>query len=77
MASMPKVEDRKGTDRIVSRFVITCYENGAMQIEGPIDNYEYANAVLDNAKDAIRNRRSPKNTGLIIPHHDVTITEKL
>jgi hypothetical protein len=48
-----------------------------MQIEGPIDNYEYANAVLDNAKDAIRNRRSPKNTGLIIPHHDVTITEKL
>ena len=68
-----KLEDRKGTDVILSRFVITHHENGALEVAGPIDNLEYALAVLDNAKDAIRNRHSRRGDSLIIPSKDVEI----
>ena len=69
---MPKIGDRKGTDGVVARFTITCHENGAMSVEGPIDNYEYAMAVLENAKDAIRNRRTAKDR-VVVPHYDVEL----
>jgi len=70
---MPKLEDRKGTGAVVSRYVITHYDNGALQIEGQIEKKEYTLAVLENAKDAVRNHRRPGNVDLIIPGKDVSI----
>lgn len=72
---MPKLEDRKGCDRIVSRLVITHYENGALSVEGQITDKAYALAVLENAKDAIRNNRSGER--LVTPAKDVEIVEPI
>ena len=72
---MPKMEDRKGTDRIVSRIVITHYENGALSVEGQISDKAYALAVLENAKDAVRNNRSGER--LVTPAKDVEIVESV
>ena len=72
---MPKIEDRKGVDRVVSKFVITHYENGALSVEGQISDKAYAIAVLNNAIDAIRNNRSGER--LVTPSKDVEIVEPI
>ncbi len=41
-------------DAPVAQIVITCRRNGAMSVEGCIQNEMYALAMLDNARDAIR-----------------------
>ena len=72
---MPKLEDRKGVDRVVSRFTITHYENGALSVEGQISDKAYAVAVLQNAIDAIRNNRSGER--LVTPGKDVSVVEPI
>ncbi len=70
---MPKIDSRKATGQIVSRIVITHYDDGSLAVEGPTQDKMYVLAVLENAKDAIRNHRNPNNVDLIIPGHDVSI----
>jgi hypothetical protein len=57
--------------RVVSRVTITCYEDGSLQVEGPIDQKEYTLAVLANAADSVRNHRLAG--ALLIPGKDVSL----
>ena len=68
-----RIASADGTDRIQARFVITIHENGAMSVEGPIDDKVYTLAVLENAKDAVRNHRSPSMVDIVVPSKDVVI----
>ena len=68
---MPKIEDRKGTDAVVCRLVITHHENGSLQVEGPIDQKAYVLALLENAKDSVRNHRL--GGALVVPAKDVSV----
>ena len=71
---MPKMADRKGLQgRVVSRFVITHYEDGSLSVEGQITDKAYALAVLANAADAVRGNRSGER--LVTPSKDVEIVE--
>ncbi len=70
---MRKIAALDGIDRVQARFVVTIYENGAMSVEGPLDDKVFALAVLENAKDAVRNHRDPRQVDIVIPKKDVTL----
>jgi hypothetical protein len=71
MSGTPRIASPKGTDAVQARYVITIRENGALSIEGPIGNKEYTLAVLENAKDAVRNHRAQRMVD--VPAHDVSL----
>jgi hypothetical protein len=68
-----KIADRLGQDRMQAQFTIKIWENGALSIEGPIEDKMFALAVLENAKDAIRNHRNPSVVDILVPKKDVTL----
>jgi hypothetical protein len=56
-------------DDVVAQLVIAVRRNGAMSVEGCINNESYALAMLDNARDTIRNhnlKRKINGGGAII-----------
>lgn len=57
-------------DRVFATLIIRIQESGALSVEGPIENREWCIAVLENAKDAIRNHHLRKDT-IIVPGTDV------
>lgn len=62
-------DDLHGDD-VVAALTIAVRRNGAMSVAGAINDYAYAIAMLDSAKDAVRNhhdRQRIENGGLIIP----------
>lgn len=63
-------------DKVQAQFKITIWDNGALSVEGPIDDKMFALAVLENAKDAVRNHRSPNMVDIIIPQKDVSLEVK-
>lgn len=65
---------RANAGTVQAQFVITIWEDGALSVEGPIADKVFALAVLDNAKDAVRNHRDPKMVDVIVPRRDVTLT---
>lgn len=52
---------------------ITLHTNGALSVEGPIHDKAFCLAMLENAKDAVRNHGMPK--GIHVPSRDVSIPE--
>jgi hypothetical protein len=58
-------------DDVVARLVIAVRRNGAMSVEGCINDEPYALAMLDNAKDTIKShnmrRRMSLGGKIIIP----------
>ena len=70
---MKRIASSTGTDNIQARFVITIHENGALSVEGPIDDKLFALAVMENAKDAIRNHRDPRQVDIVIPGKDISL----
>lgn len=60
-------------DRVIARYVITHYESGGLQIEGPIENKVYSIEVLEHAKDAVRNHHLRREGGLIVPGSDTSL----
>jgi hypothetical protein len=66
-------EDSHGAGELVAKFVIKAHASGALSIEGPIENREWALAVLENAKDAINNHHARRAMGLIVPAKDVSV----
>lgn len=64
-------------DTIVAYLKISVRRNGSMSTEGCIDQEAYALAMLDNARDAIKNHNARKklNDGkrLITPHYDTPL----
>lgn len=57
--------------RGAARLVITVREDGAMSVEGPISEQAWCLAVLENAKDAVRNHHSLR--AVVVPSADVTV----
>jgi len=56
---------------ITAAIHIKVWSDGAMSVEGPVEDPAWCLAALENAKDAIRNhhRRAP----LVVPPNDVAI----
>jgi hypothetical protein len=64
-------------DRIQAQFTITIWDDGSLSINGPINDKIYTLAVLENAKDAVRNHRNPDMVDLIIPGSDVSLEKSI
>ncbi len=60
---------------ITSQITVKVWSDGALSVEGPVDDPAWCLAALENAKDAIRNRRN--NKPIITPSHDVDVVPPL
>lgn len=54
---------------------INHWTDGAMSVEGNIENKEYALALLENAKQAIRDHHARKEGRLVVPGKDLSLTD--
>lgn len=52
--------------------LVTLHPSGALSCEGPIHEKNFCIAMLENAKDSVRNHRGPGE--LVIPGKDVSVT---
>lgn len=69
-----KIADRFANgDKIQAQFIIKIWDNGSLSIEGPIEDKIFALAVLENAKDAVKNHRRPDMVDIFIPSKDVSL----
>lgn len=56
------------------KLIVTLHGNGALSVEGPVHDKKFCLALLDHAKDAVRNHGKP---GLVVPAKDVQLPEKV
>lgn len=74
---MSKDPDDLHGDTVVFQLTIACRRNGAMSVAGNINDMEYALAVLDTARQTIKNHHAQiklgQRGGLIIPAHDTAL----
>ena len=60
--------------RVVAKLTIIAYDSGAMSVGGNIENEAYALALIDGARDAVKNHhkktRKDLNFGIVLPAHD-------
>jgi hypothetical protein len=69
-----KIADRLASgQKLQAAWTIKIWDDGALSIEGPIDDKVFVLAVLENAKDAVRNHRDPRMVDIIIPKKDVSL----
>jgi hypothetical protein len=68
-----KIADKHAHGHLQASFTISIWDDGSLSVEGPIDDKVFALAVLENAKDAVRNHRRPDMVDLIIPSKDISI----
>ncbi len=59
----------------VATLKITYYDDGALCVEGHIDDKEWALAALDHAKDSVRSHHMRKHAAQIVPAGDVTLPD--
>lgn len=65
-------DDLHGDEKIAV-IEVSVRRNGSMSVAGSINNLDYAIAMLDAAKDSLRNyhlRKRVEDGGLIIPAYD-------
>lgn len=55
-----------------AKIIISVFEDGALSVEGPIGELQWVLAVLENAKDAVRNHHRPKSA-IVVPGRDVSL----
>lgn len=55
-------------DHPAAQITIKVFRNGALAVEGPVHEKEWCLAVLENAKDAVRNHHSPRP--IVVPGKD-------
>ena len=73
-----KIADRHASgENIQARFTITIWDDGSLSIEGPIDDKVFTIAVLENAKDAVRNHRSASSVDIIVPNYDISLEKSI
>lgn len=73
MNSGGKDPDDLHGDAPVAQLIITVRRNGAMSVEGCIEELVYAKAMLDAAKDSLNNYHARKQIhrgGLLIPGNE-------
>jgi len=69
-----KIADRLASgQKLQASWTIKIWDDGALSIEGPIDDKVFVLAVLENAKDAVRNHRDPRMVDIIIPGKDISL----
>lgn len=68
-------ENSHGAQEIVMELRVRVHASGALSVLGPIEHKEYALALLENAKDAIRNHHARRAGNLIVPSEDVSISK--
>ncbi len=66
-------EESHGAGAVVLQLIITLHASGALSVSGAIGDKAYALALLDNAKDAIRNHHTRREGQLIVPGNDVSV----
>lgn len=59
--------------QVVAMLQVKVYEDGALSVEGPMDDPAWCIAALQNAIDAIRNKQRPAGE-IIVPGKDVSLT---
>ena len=67
---MPKMQDGL-PNGVVVEIRVCIHADGALSVQGPIDDKPWMIAALNNAIDAVRNHGSPRQ--LIVPPKDVTL----
>jgi hypothetical protein len=60
-------------DDMVVEVKLTLYASGALKVEGPMDDKPFMLAMIDHARDAIKNHGLPQKSNLIIPPKDVSL----
>ena len=60
---------------IMQQLVVKVWSDGALSVEGPVEDAAWCIAALSNAIDAIRNRRNGRP--LVVPSHDVSVVDPL
>jgi len=63
-------------DTVVARITISMARSGMMKVEGSITDYEFANHMLDTARDVVKNyhgRASKAESPIIVPAHDTSL----
>jgi hypothetical protein len=68
--NLPKMLDGL-PEGVVVQIRVNVHANGALSVEGPIDDPKWCLAALANAMDAVRNHAGPK--ALIVPGKDVVL----
>lgn len=61
-------------DAPIAKIEIVCRRNGALSVGGDIGDLNYALAILDNAKDALRNHHCRRP--VVIPARDVGLPSR-
>jgi len=72
---MSTLDDLHG-DTVVARITISMARSGMMKVEGSITDYEFANHMLDTARDVVKNyhgRASKAESPIIVPAHDTSL----
>lgn len=64
-------------DAPIARLEILARRNGSLSVGGDISDLNYALALLDNAKDALRNHHLRRGAQLITPSSDVSLPERI
>ena len=70
MSNLPRMLDGLPAD-VVVEIKVCVHANGALSVQGPIDDKPWCIAALHNAIDAVRNHGKPGP--LIVPAKDVSI----
>lgn len=71
-----KIDDGSNKDEVTACITIKMYRNGAMSVEGPVEDTAFCLAALDNAKDAVRNHKKRRDE-LVVPHYDLSVPAPL
>lgn len=58
---------------VVASITINYHDDGALSVAGNVGDQVLALALLDHAKDAIKNHKQPKP--LIVPNRDVVVPQ--
>lgn len=60
---------------ITQQITIKVWSDGALSVEGPVEDAAWCIAAMQNAIDAVRNRRNGRP--LVVPSHDVSVVDPL
>jgi hypothetical protein len=72
-----KIDDKHADGmQVTGVLTIKLWSNGAMSVEGPIEDTTFCLAILENAKDAVRNHKS-RRADIVIPGRDVSVEQPL
>lgn len=72
---MRKIDGGDGR-QITGTLTINLWSDGALSVEGLIGDKAFAEAILLNALDALRNSRRPKDE-IVIPNQDVSVPQPI